>query len=445
MMTPIDIPAVPAKAPGEAPGRRGAKSEPGDDGQEGPGKGRFADHWRILAGPRDEPAPGDRTSHRGVEHKSETPPAAGERARSLDQVLDGLRLVAEHRAGPERAARSAEPAQERAAPGERILDPAAALRVALGGETGASAAEPGAPARTAAMPASPEHILAPAAQPNASSGSSGGSPKAASARQAPGAPAPTTSRTDLHLSTRGADAPAEPLRARVLHQATHFAPVGDQLRQGAVMRQAGAGQAATPAPSVTTPQVQPSGQPGPAAAGLGLANLQNIASAIAQATADNATSHAPTDTGARPDAPRPGGPLRTLTIQLTPISLGKVTVEMRLVDGAMRVDITVADARALEMVRSEREPILALVRNAGVTPESVTIQSADQAQAGRQNGGSAQNGGNAGGGFGEGAHRREDAPRDADPRAGSRLAENDGRSADETSGGARGGGRDIYL
>ncbi|MCG6122732.1 MAG: flagellar hook-length control protein FliK [Microvirga sp.] len=436
-MTPIDVPTAPAKSPGEAPGRRGAKSDAAGDDGPGSGAGRFADHWRLLAGATDEAAPGESGG------AGERPLTAKERASRLDFALGALAARGQARSEPDADAGPA----DRKSGGEQSFDPAAALRIALGGEPGErpggtpDALTPGTAglAQFTAASVSPAGSLAHAAQRTAASGAR----ETATAPNAPVAGGPVEPEVDLRLATRGADAPQEPLRARVLHQATHFTPVGDPLRHGGHVRP-GAGQASAPGPSVVTPQPQAFGQPGVAGAGLGLANLATIADAIAQASAGDASARASTETGARPDGPRAGGPLRTLTIQLTPVSLGKLTVEMRLVDGAMRVDITVADARALEMVRSERDSILALVRSAGVTPESVTIQSADQAQ-GRQTGASAQGGGAMGGSFGERASRDESASRGGDPRNEARLTNEDGRPVDDASGGARGGGRDIYL
>lgn len=426
MMTPFDIPAAAANA-AENAGRRGARPDAGADDGAAPGKGRFADHWRMLAGAGEEAGPGERKGARAngrTDEAGATAKPAGERPARLAAALDGLRLAV---------------VREDAPPGETkengdapdAPDPATLLRLALGAEPGAAVAQEAAQVRIEAVPA-PAMALAARAK-----ASGDGAQQTIGARATPGpAPAP---EPDLHLATHGGDA-REPLRARVLHQATHFAPIGDHLRQGA-----DSGRAPALALSAATPQPQAQGATAPAGAALGLANLQGIASAIAEAAGESGASRAAAEAAARPETPRAGGPLRTLTIQLTPISLGKVTVEMRLVDGAMRVEITVADARALEMVRAERDAILALVRGAGVTPEGVTIQSADQAQAGRQPGGSAQNGGNMGGGFNEGASGGEGAPGGGDPRGRRDPAMEEGRSVDEASGGAGGGGRDIYL
>lgn len=426
MMTPFDIPAAAPNA-AENAGRRGARQDAGADDGAAPGKSRFADHWRMLAGAGEEAGPGERKGARanGRSDEAGTPAKpAGERPARLAAALDGLRLTAGEVTG--RGGDGKADAETEEAP-----DPATLLRLALGGETAAATVE--APsARIEAAPASPVQGLAFAARAKAP----GDGSETVGARATPGAaPAP---EPDLHLATRGGDA-QEPLRARVLHQATHFAPIGDHLRQGA-----DSGRAPALALSAATPQPNAQGATAPAGAALGLANLQGIASAIAEAAGESGASRAAAEAAARPEAPRAGGPLRTLTIQLTPISLGKVTVEMRLVDGAMRVEITVADARALEMVRAERDAILALVRGAGVTPEGVTIQSAEQAQAGRQPGGSAHHGQGSGGGFDEGTSGREGAP-GGDPRGRRDPAMEEGRSSDEASGGAGGGGRDIYL
>lgn len=97
----------------------------------------------------------------------------------------------------------------------------------------------------------------------------------------------------------------------------------------------------------------------------------------------------------RGDGARPAGPVKMLTIQLTPVSLGKISVAMHLSDGALRMEITVSEPRALEMVRADKDLIGNLIRKSGLSPESITIQSGDPAQAGRHhaNGnGTGQNG-----------------------------------------------------
>lgn len=169
-------------------------------------------------------------------------------------------------------------------------------------------------------------------------------PAAPLGMQAGRASARTAADHDLHFATR-ADAAQPALKATVVHQATHFAPA------------------------------------------LGATNIQAISSAITEMASDTreGTTRSAPDPAAHQAGVRSGGPVQTLTIQLTPISLGKVTVEMRIVGGAMTVDIQVAEPRALELVRADKDLIMALVRKTGVMPDTVTIQSAENASAMKQN------------------------------------------------------------
>lgn len=201
------------------------------------------------------------------------------------------------------------------------------------------------------------------------------------ARMPPGAQAAHAameSDDDLHLSLRdnagrsGLGARQAPGigEARVVSQATHFAPVSQ--------------------------------------AALGAGNMDALAKAFDEGAAfmreagQNLSGRGGETRGAemraggfeqtlagslRGEGARPAGPVKTLTIQLTPVSLGKISVAMHLSDGAMRMEITVADPRALEMVRADKELIGNLIRKSGLSPESITIQSGDPTQAGRQNAG----------------------------------------------------------
>jgi chemotaxis protein MotD len=213
------------------------------------------------------------------------------------------------------------------------------------------------------------------------------------------APAQTPANRDLHLATR-ADAAQPALKATVMHQATHFAPA------------------------------------------LGATNIQAISSAITEAAGDlrEGMTRSASDPAAQQSTFRPGGPVKTLTIQLTPISLGKVTVEMRIGGGAMKVDIQVADPKALELVRADKDLIMNLVRKTGVVPDNITIQSADNASSTKPN----QNG--QGGANGSGFDR--EASRDGAGRSG-RDGQNDtdngGLTHDERKTGDAHLRGDIYL
>jgi len=257
------------------------------------------------------------------------------------------------------------------------------------------------------------------------------------AGQQAGAGAAVESDESLHLSLRdnpgrsglGARPAAGIGEARVVSQATHFAPVSqaalgasnmDALAKAfdegaAFMREAG----------------------------------QNVQARGSEARGGDIRSTGFDQTLAgslRGEGARPAGPVKTLTIQLTPVSLGKISVAMHLSDGAMRMEITVADPRALEMVRADKELIGNLIRKSGLSPESITIQSGDPAQAGRQsaNGnGAGQNGnafaqqGNGEAGSGRDSRRGGEGAPGSDP---------EGSIQHETAHGTRlSDGGDIYL
>jgi chemotaxis protein MotD len=208
------------------------------------------------------------------------------------------------------------------------------------------------------------------------------------AGQQAGAGAAMESDESLHLSLRdnagrsglGARQAAGIGEARVVSQATHFAPVS-QAALGA-----GNMDALAKAFDEGAAFMREAGQNGAVRGGEARGG-EVRASGFDQTLAGSL----------RGEAARPAGPVKTLTIQLTPVSLGKISVAMHLSDGAMRMEITVADPRALEMVRADKDLIGNLIRKSGLSPESITIQSGDPAQAGRQsaNGNGAGQNGNA--------------------------------------------------
>jgi hypothetical protein len=345
----------------------------GDAAMEG-GKPRFGDHWRsILSGggnPQnkgtDDPASGDdgpaeekliaprlaslmrlssQVFARGSEGASGIQPAVpgldSAPAGAEIDISDVLGALREAGAGQDRSSSDAEalqitqqddggsglgypqPVGPPALAADEPRNAAAAASVPASGQTGQQAARDAALASANAAP--PERAAPGLAQP---------------AKPATAA----SSQPDLHLATR-AEAGPTVLKASVTHQATHFAPA------------------------------------------LGAVNVQALSSAVSELGADlrqGAERAAPDPASQHPGA-RPPGPVKTLTIQLTPVSLGKVTVEMRMIGGTMQVDIQVADPKALEMVRADKDLIMNLVRKAGIVPDTVTIQTADSATASKQN------------------------------------------------------------
>ncbi len=255
------------------------------------------------------------------------------------------------------------------------------------------------------------------------------------AGQQVGAGAAMESDESLHLSLRdnpgrsglGARQAAGIGEARIVAQATHFAPVSQ--------------------------------------AALGAGNMDALAKAFDEGAAfmreagQNVQARGGEARGAemraggfdqtlagslRGEGARPAGPVKMLTIQLTPVSLGKISVAMHLSDGAMRMEITVADPRALEMVRADKELIGNLIRKSGLSPESITIQSGDPAQAGRGNAngnGAGQNQAHADGGAGSNRGSRHGGEGE-----GASGSDHEGSMQHETAQGTRlSDGGDIYL
>lgn len=404
-----------------------------DRGHRGPGEGeaettgdkpRFGDHWRdMLSGGETKgelaAAPDDTDGAEGkgrpprfeallrlpTDAFARQPDGRGDvSALSIDaaqpgekiditDVLDALKNAG--RAGMGDVAGTvaeANNAQPEAGTDENELALAAELLAAGNGHANGNAGEANANAASAAHAVPARDSANAAALPAA--------PPSAPPNTQPGrAPAQTAPNRDLHLATR-AEAAQPALKATVVHQATHFAPA------------------------------------------LGATNVQAISGAISEAAGDlreGMTRSAPAP-AAQQSTFRPGDPVKTLTIQLTPISLGKVTVEMRIVGGAMKVDIQVADPKALEMVRADKDLIMSLVRKTGVVPDTVTIQPADNASSAKQN----QNGqGGAGGSGFDREASRDGAGRSG--RDGQGDTENGGLSHDERTTGDTHLRGDIYL
>jgi|GEM_PF-3831492 len=386
-MTQIDASPMPtgkaaAKADAGTVRDRGKGGQADDDAGVDSGKPRFGDHWRsILSGdtrkPDSQPMSADDGQHAGEKAPSarfgvllRLPPAAfgpsGDAAQgevsalSIDAANPGDFDISEVLAalkGAETVEASGEAAVDDALGGTADNESANAAKpgaTADAGEQPAVGAGRGQGAATAMELAAPGAVVHPAVsgavQPAGAGSAEDAQPTKARARSAanvangPPDKGASSTNANIHLSTRG-DAAQPAMKASVVHQATHFAPA------------------------------------------LGAANIQAITSGLTEIAGDlrsGAERTAPDPAMQQPGA-RPTGPVKTLTIQLTPIALGKITVEMRMIGGAMKVDIQVADPKALEMVRSDKDLIMNLLRKAGVVPDTVTIQTADNASSARQN------------------------------------------------------------
>lgn len=153
------------------------------------------------------------------------------------------------------------------------------------------------------------------------------------------------SERDLHLSTRIEATPGQALKATVVSQATHLPPA------------------------------------------LGAQNLQ--------AVVDGALSLL-----SEPDAPGRGAlaferhlaatgtlakgaaPVKVLTVQLQPVSLGTVTIALRMTADGVAMEITAADAKAAAMLRQDEGRIIDAVRRSGIAGEVVAIHTAGDSGSG---------------------------------------------------------------
>ncbi|MGP9822837.1 flagellar hook-length control protein FliK, partial [Salinarimonas sp. NSM] len=77
-------------------------------------------------------------------------------------------------------------------------------------------------------------------------------------------------------------------------------------------------------------------------------------------------------------------PVKVLTVQLQPISLGTVTIALRLTADGVAMEITAADARAAAMLRADEKLIVDAVRRTGLAGEIVAIHTADSPRAAPQ-------------------------------------------------------------
>jgi chemotaxis protein MotD len=174
-----------------------------------------------------------------------------------------------------------------------------------------------------------------------------------SAGEAPDAPAPRSradaflpSRSDLALATRPEPSVGMALKATVVSQATHLPPA------------LGAGNLAAVVDAATSLLAE--GEPGSRAT---LAFPPDLAG-----------------TGAATKAQ----PVKVLTVQLQPVSLGTVTIALRMTADGVAMEITAADAKAAALLRQDEKLIVDAVRRSGLAGEVVAIHTADAPRASAQ-------------------------------------------------------------
>lgn len=140
---------------------------------------------------------------------------------------------------------------------------------------------------------------------------------------------------------------------------------GDMARGDA--GRAEAGRAATAGPrSAGVDATEP---PQPASGGLPPGQLGRIASAIASQSAPAQSSGAP-QTGGGQALP---GPVRTLVLQLHPVDLGTVQIDMRMVDGELTVTLGAARGDTARMLEADKKALTDLLKAEGKDAGSVTV------------------------------------------------------------------------
>lgn len=296
---------------------------------------------------------------------------------------------------------SAEPAPDAA---ERLL-------ATLAGATAAPAVAKVASAKAAESPAA---ARAPAALPGAGDGD-GDAPLDGPDTSAPpsrGA-AFALASAELALATKPEPSVGMALKATVVSQATHLPPA------------------------------------------LGAANLAALVDAAASLVAEGepggrASLAFPPDLAAAGAAAK-AQPVKVLTIQLQPVSLGTVTIALRMTADGVALEITAADPKAAALLRRDETLIVDAVRRSGVAGEVVAIHTAEGARTANpaQSGGADPAGnGQAQAGDGQAKHGGEGG-RGAE-RGGQQEFSLERRSDDDQpslDGGARGAARGdgVYL
>lgn len=181
---------------------------------------------------------------------------------------------------------------------------------------------------------------------------------------------PMPPRTGLTTPPRPQERTAAPLPA----DAPGDMPALAEARSGH-----GGEEALAPAPGIRNTEVAvlrqetvlpPPGHPPvshQAAAGI-LGELRSSEAEPAQATA----------AGLRPEAAP--GPARVLHLQLQPQDLGVLTVRLTLRDNALEVRVEAAEQRTARMLEADRERLTDILRQAGYSIDTLTVQPAPQAE-----------------------------------------------------------------
>jgi hypothetical protein len=162
--------------------------------------------------------------------------------------------------------------------------------------------------------------------------------------------------------------------------------------------------------SITTPAPTTGALPAPA---------QQLAAAMTADLAGRARGSDAAQAPAEAVQSRPA-PMHSLTIQLQPVELGRVTARMVLVDGQLTVAISVENQEAQTRLSRDSDMLAGALRQAGYDVDRIVVQQAQQpASSGpgisSDRGGSSQDAG--GGGAHEDGANRQSADRDQQSRA----------------------------
>lgn len=195
------------------------------------------------------------------------------------------------------------------------------------------------------------------------------------------------SEDDMIASPADGGAASQSLKARVISQETHFAPVmraSPEQQTGDVAAEKGKPELGTEAtgsqsaPSVA--KVLPSGD-----------GALAFAASPASQIADHVIAAAPTSdpagqAGAVPEMAAMKPAIKVLSIQLQPADLGTITVRMELKDSELKLHVEADRADTADLIRGDQDTLSRLLRSAGfaIDPSAIRVVEGDRVAASQQ-------------------------------------------------------------
>lgn len=225
--------------------------------------------------------------------------------------------------------------------------------------------------------------------------------------------------------------------ARPTTPASPLAATDDAARSPQLVESAGSAHRSSAKPSAASADADDAAVTGTATvrdasaqpdAALPAVTLQAIASAVASLADDTGDAPAPAPTPQSAPAPASIAPARSLTLQLSPGSLGAVTVHLHMTSGGLDLRLSVENDRTLGALTHARDELGAAIGGTGTKLESLIIQSAPASATAGSNdtprsqsdtpaGGFANQSGDHGSGGGSDRHTRQGGSAPARPPA----------------------------